>query len=441
MGLRGHWRNVHRRSAAVFGALFGAWLLAGCATQPRPLPPPTADSRFQPGETIELLRVPTVRDRVQAVADAQGRVHVLVASTTLREVWHFVVDARGVQARYRVRPTDSADTVDAAFDKDGRLHALTDGDAWVFEDGAWRADATPWQNAGLKATATGFVPGAPDLVWTFHVDGSALGSPGRVDWWGFGGYAGALLWPWPTQGTRAVIAARSVGGAAPWLAVEPEGKSDTVLIGAGSDRRGNVYALYQKRRGGLLPSSSECSFFGIRLGADSLRASPPSAATASAAGTAAARVVAIAGQPVEPFEPHGTCGAGVHALSVDPDDGHVWFDQRQWLDGEHWRRTVLMPLASGWPGGTSAGGAGSFHVLHIGPSPNAWIGGHFPVHHLHWTVASGWAAPLQVGVADVASFWGYIWGAVTIAAAGADRAFLVWPTPEGISGRWVERLP
>jgi hypothetical protein len=33
-------------------------------------------------------------------------------------------------------------------------------------------------------------------------------------------------------------------------------------------------------------------------------------------------------------------------------------------------------------------------------------GSDFPVHALRWTVAGGWAAPLQVGVADVDSFWG-----------------------------------
>jgi hypothetical protein len=439
MNLQCQWQNVCRRSAALFGAL----LLAGCATPPEPLPPPTAADRFKAGETIELLRVPTVRERVAAVADAQGRAHVLVASTKLREVWHLVVDARGVQARHLVRRDYSADAVDAAFDKEGRLHALTDSDAWVLEDGVWRADTAPWQDAGLKATATGFVPGAPDLVWTFHVDGSAIGSPGRVDWWGFGSYGGALIWPWPTHGKRAVIVARSVGSAAPWLAIEPAGKSDTLLISTGSDRHGNLYVLYEKPIGGnLLSSGSVCNFFGVRVGADSLHASPPLAAAASAASSAAGRVVAFAGRPVEPLERGGNCADGVHALSVDPDDGRVWFAQRRLLDGEHWRPTAPMPLASGWPGGISAGGAGSFHVLRLGRSPNEWIGGHLPVHYLRWTVDGGWAAPLQVGVADVDSYWGgYVWDAVAIAAAGPDRAFTVWPTPEGISGRWVERLP
>lgn len=234
-----------------------AALLASCATPPEPHLPPTAAERFKAGETIELLRVPTVRERVAAVADVQGRAHVLIASTKLREVWHLVVDARGVQARHLVRRDSNPDVVDAAFDQEGRLHALTDTDAWVLEDGVWLADTAPWQSAGLQATAPRFVPGAPELIWTFHVDGSALGSPGRVDWWSFGGYGGALIWPWPTNGKRAVIVARSIGSAAPWLAIEPDGKSDTLLISTGSDRYGNLYALYEKPSGGNLLSSGD----------------------------------------------------------------------------------------------------------------------------------------------------------------------------------------
>ena len=434
----GRWQNLWWRSAALLAAL----LLAGCATPPAPRPPPTAADRFNAAETITLLRVPTVRDRVAVVADTQGRMHVLVASTTLREVWHLVVDAHGVQARHLVRRDSSPAMVDAAFDREGRLHALTDTDAWVFEGGVWHADRAPWQNAGLQASTARFVPGAPALVWTFHVDGSALGSPGRVDWWGIGSFAGALIWPWPTTGKRAVIVARSVGSATPWLAIEPAGKSDTLLVSTGSDRHGNLYALYDKPHGGnLLSSGSECNFFGMRVGAETLYASPPPAASGAAPSPGAGRVVALSGRPVDQLEPRANCADGVHAVAVDPDDGRVWFAQRRLLDGEQWRRTMPMPLAAGWPGGQSAGGAGSVHVLHLGPSPNEWVGGHFPVHYLRWTIAGGWAAPLQVGVADVGSFWGMVWGAVAIAAAGPDRAFMVWPTPDGISGRWVERLP
>ena len=106
-----------------------------------------------------------------------------------------------------------------------------------------------------------------------------------------------------------------------------------------------------------------------------------------------------------------------------------------------WLAVSAMPLASGWPGGLSAGGAGSFHLLRLGQAANEWVGGHFPVYYLRWTIADGWAAPLFVGVADVDSFWGYVWRALAVAATSRDRAFMVWPTPEGVIGRWVERLP
>lgn len=437
MNQRDQCQKMRRRSAAWLGAL----LLAGCAAPPDPLPLPTAADRFKAGETIELLRVPTVRDRVAAVADGQGRVHVLVASTMPREVWHIVVDARGVQARHLIRRDSSPDVIDAAFDQEGRLHVLTDTDAWVYEADAWRADTTPWQSEGIQATGARFVPGSPDLVWAFHVNGSALGSPGRIDWFGLGGYGGALIWPWPTHGKRAVIVARTVGGTASWLAIEPNGKFDTQFISTGSDRNGNVYVLYERSRGGgLLASGAKCNYFGVRVGADALHAGPPSAVSASAASLAARAEVVIAGQPVEQLEPRGNCADGVHTVAVDPDDGRVWFAQRRVLDGEQWRRTGPMPLASGWPAGTSAGGAGSFHVLRMGRAPNEWIGGHFPVYYLRWTIAGGWAGPLQVGVADSDAYWGSVRDALAIAATGPDRAFVAWPTPEGIVGRWVELL-
>lgn len=52
-----------------------------------------------------------------------------------------------------------------------------------------------------------------------------------------------------------------------------------------------------------------------------------------------------------------------------------------------------------------------------------------------------WSSPVEIGLADhggSALFGGFIWHAYDLATTGDGRTFAVWPTAQGIVGRWID---
>jgi hypothetical protein len=188
----------------------------------------------------------------------------------------------------------ASSSIDAAFDGDDRLHALVDDEHGVYAGGAWQVGSPPpWRVSGVSVRAPRFVRGAAHLVWSFDVDGDAIGTPGRIDWHGVGNAMDAIVWPWFSHGTRAVLVAQTPAGFGPWVVFEPEGLSDTHLVGAAAEARGKVYVAYRHSRPGLAASSgvSYLSIAEDRLpGADS-----PSPDPARAADPARLRIVSVQG--------------------------------------------------------------------------------------------------------------------------------------------------
>jgi hypothetical protein len=87
----------------------------------------------------------------------------------------------------------------------------------------------------------------------------------------------------------------------------------------------------------------------------------------------------------------------------------------------------------------SADTGGTLHALTVGKARDEWWGKGFPIRYVTFS-GNEWSGPVDVGLADVSSFWGSIWDALDIASTGQGRAFLVWPTEQAIVGRWIERL-
>lgn len=386
-------------------------LSVACATiEPAPseaaVPPP----QVRLGPTVSLLEAPTARDKVRAIAGSDGSIHVLVASTERREVVEVIVPLSAEVQRRVIRSQVSPSQIDVAFDARGRLHALIDAEHFVMEGGTWqRSDRTPWQSLASKPEVRRFVRGAPDLVWVFELSGTALDAPGRVEIHGFGGYAGAIFWPWLTHGRRTVLVADSPSGYGPWVVLEPQGKEDTAVIDAEADERGNVHLVYGRSRGGLM---SETSHRYIKLGAELLRVGPGTSGTPDAPASST-QFRAVEGQPI---------------------------DNRQEVPGRTSTGATLIPRPAGLALRLSLDGERTLHALTVGEARDQWWGKGFPIRYLAYS-GGAWSGAIDAGLADVSSFWGYIWGALDIVSAGHGRAFLVWPTERAIVGRWVERLP
>jgi hypothetical protein len=242
----------------------------------------------------------------------------------------------------------------------------------------------------------------------FQVNGNDLGAPGRVDIYGFGGAGGAIIWPWVTQGTRTVLVSETPGGYGPWIVVDPLGVEDTAVVDAAGDTQGNVYLVYTKSRGGM---ASEGSHHFVRLSAELLQGSSGTVSANADMRTSTNRIKAVTGQMI-----------AKHPGERDPAPGGLGFYSRP---ADYYRS-----LDTGEP----------LHALTVGEARDPWWGKGFPVRYQMFS-GNAWSGAIDVGLADVRSFWGFIWDALDIARIGQDGAFLVWPVEQAIVGRRVERVP
>jgi hypothetical protein len=195
----------------------------GCATtQDRELAMTAKPPDVCLGPVYELLKVKTSRDRVHVVLDRSGLGHVIVALTERKEIHHVVVGPEGVLEREIIRTCVSPWTIDAAFDATGLLHVLIDDEHLVKKDGLWRnLDRTPWKEACFEAAAPRFVPGAPDLIWAFPVEGTKVGSPKRWDLIGFGSFIFAMILPIYTSGSKLVVVSEADSNFTSWAVLDP----------------------------------------------------------------------------------------------------------------------------------------------------------------------------------------------------------------------------
>lgn len=405
--------------AAVAGAVFAlAAVVAGCATTGPPAEPLAPPAAVALGPVVTLLDVPPTTDRIRAVPAKDGSVHVLVASNGARVVWEIVIAPSGAVEQRRIVATDmAASNLDAAFDRQGRLHAVVDDAHFVCEQGVWRrSDRSPWEGLEVKASAVHFVANAPDLVWALSVPGKEIGAPGRWEVYGFGGYAAAIIWPWFTRGSRAVIVADTSEGFGPWIVIDPEGPMDTWVSDATADDAGNVYLAYRATREGMLPAASLHYLkldADVLAGRDGVEWQRPGVHASlqrlrAARGTSLAAEVAVRGESAYrpnfvPYPPHFFGGA----------------------------------VASGFRLSTSV--SQRPRALVVAEAHDKWLGRGFPMQYVEFDDFR-WSSPIEVGLADHAGgvLGGHIWHAFDLATTDGGRTFVVWPTAQGIVGRWID---
>ncbi|NLW80551.1 MAG: hypothetical protein GXY42_02605 [Desulfovibrionales bacterium] len=399
------------------------YFFCGCATTPQPdLKPPAVSL----GPVMDVLKVETGDDVVRLVPNPEGEVHALIASAQWKQVVHVLVREEGACEPETVLSNVSPSRLDGAWDRDGRLHALIDTIHMIREDGSWLPSArTPWTETGITPSRAGFVPGSPDLVWAFVVEGSDVGASLRMDIYGFGGGypAAGIIWPWFTRGSRLVLAAED--SPACWNVFDLTGRLDSVPLALASDLAGTLHVLYYKSLGGLLKDMDlHYTKLGVRdLAPDAARHPEDKELKA---GDRLLKLHNIAGSRIP--NTHAQRRSVPDCIAADPGSGAVLIGMDLLIRGNEYTDGVRgsLPPEGGMFTRTAPAGDNTFHAL-VGAGCYRLLSG------------LEWSAPMQLGVAEVASFWGSTWEACDLASTGNGKAFATWPTPHGIMGRWITR--
>lgn len=402
-------------------ALLLGWALSflwGCAATP---PPPLAPPSVSLGPVLNVLDFETGSDRVRLVPDSTGRIHALIASSRTERVYHVTVSDNSVSRPEIVRGDVSPERIDGASDRTGTLHVLMDSEHLLLEHGTWRtSDHTPWAGTGIVPSWAGFVPGAPELVWAFEVDGADLGASMRMDIYGFGGYGGGIIWPWFTRGSRLVLASEAHPDC--WNVIGLPGRLDSWPIAFAAGPHGDVHVSYFTSLGGMLQDPAP-HYAHLRAGELAPDPAKDPEARQLRIGGRTLRLQNIIGHRLPSPDPDTGPSSG--PIAVDPQSGTVLLGMGLLLRGDMYTDAPGASLAgsTGYRAHTAPAGRDAFHALQDGSY--RLLTGH------------EWSAPLKLGEPATASFWGTPWGAEDLAGTGDGKALAVWPVARGIAGRWI----
>lgn len=425
--------GVSRYSGAA-GAV--AWLavvvsISGCAWQHASeaglIAPPV-----RVGPLIKVLDVEKDLGGMRVVASADNSLHVLLDVPEEKLVLDMVVRQDGSVERRTIRRYDRGyPTMDAAFDEKGKLHAIIEKEHWALEADGWRiSDPTPWSIAGVDVEKPGFVAGAPNLIWRFQVSGKTVGASRRLDWIPIGeqGMGGAVI-PWLSRGTRAVFVSQSANGYGPWVVVEPHGDNDTDTQSAAADARGNVYAVYERSRPGVI-SMFKAQWRFARIPTEVI-ASGDAGATIRGRGESE-RVRYVAFDDSRAFTGCGVlCALAVDALSGTVVSAWSVID----ADGTQKRAgPALVELVPGFEGNFAAGGGDTFHAVVVSAGGKPF--GAAQVRYYFFSQGA-WSSPIEL---DKIQFHFPMRAAMPAIVGMTDGgAVAVWRQQHAVVAQWIQR--
>ena len=406
-----------------------------------------------------LLKMPTGLDKVKVLVDNTGLAHIFISSIRINEVHHVVLGPDGVIERELIKSSVDTLNLDAAFDRSGRLHVLIGNEHMIKQEGSWVAvERAPWKELGLTIKRPGFVAGARDLTWAFLIGGQEVGTPGRWDWFGIaGGYPPlGLIWPWHTQADKLMIVPEMAPTYTTWMVLEPESILDTDLWAFGADGQGAIHVAYEQSRPNVVVQYGEVSHAKFVIEPD--RTAPP---TASSDVTAPLRerrqLQAIPGGRAIGYNNKPTFIYPPVSIAIDPDSGTTlvvrrsggfeeFFQLREagprgfLVRDEEWSAAIPMAVSNVMKTSVAPSGNDRFHAVVVGERTNFWTDGDNPIYYLNLT-SNVWSPPVTLGLANNSHwiFKGFV-DSVEVASNGSRRAVVVWPTKEGIVGRWIEVL-
>ncbi|MCY1271145.1 hypothetical protein D9M68_214780 [compost metagenome] len=429
--------------------------LGACTTAPTQ--PDSEYSRKDPpvrvGESFMVLKTVTYRDKVKLLSDASGKIHAIIGVSQSKQLVAIQIGESGVEGSQLIRENVVPDhtDIDAAFDREGQLHVIVGDEHFVQRDGAWTVAADPpWKLAGVEAYKPHFVPGWPDLLWVFSLNGKHVGSPGRFSIYAIGGYGGAIPIPGYGYATKLVVVpgSRAGGNAAgservAWCLVDPKTTDSVLYSWVNSDGRETIYLLY------VTVGYSPVVFLSGNSGTETVRfvrarlgqpeSGPPHRNTdqSKSGETAISAPCVLSGAPVKQLFSRLYYET---AFAVDRDTGAALAlvpEASGAIDAnDNWATTVSPPLDHYiWPHIAPAGN-GRFHVVlvqqHVG-----WWSVKYSVSYL-MRMLDAWSRAIRLGNPETGKWGGAIYYGLDLIEAPGGKAFIVWPVPEGIKGQWIE---
>ena len=434
--------------------LIASLLFSGCAETVPILPTKDVTTQTTPyihaGPLHVLLEEPTGSDRVKALVDNTGLAHILISSKQINEVHHVVLGPDGVIERELIKSAvDTPLNLDAAFDRSGRLHVLIGNEHMIKQEGSWVAvERTPWEEAGLTIRwLPSFVAGAQDLTWAFLIGGEEVGTPGRWDWFAFaGGYPPlGLIWPWHTQADKLMIVPEMAPTYTTWLVLEPESSLDTDFWAFGADGQGAIHVAYEQSRSMVIMKLGEIRHAKFVIEQDRSVAPPANSDVTSPLRYRRQLLAIPQGQALSYSRPNwmfpavsiavdsGSGAALVVKRDSDPEGIELYtrHPKSYLVRDKELSDSIPLPLSNIMKCSVASSGNDRFHAVAVGAGP---------IYYLNFS-GNVWSPPVALGRANTSHwFFSHVVDAVEIASNDSRRAVVVWPTKEGIVGRWIELL-
>ena len=181
--------------------------------------------------------------------DKTGNAHFIIEPSDSNKLHYVIIGKTGVLEKSSTDKTEKTpsykkpkrDYMDCAFDSEGNLHLISNGEHFIYKEESWR------QLPDLPCRVFG--KGYKDLICADVVEGQEVGSPGRLDWYVIAGYGGGLIWPWYSHPDKLVIVKKSHETSFKPLVVDAETKQDVLGYSLAADEKGNIYVSYLRGRG------------------------------------------------------------------------------------------------------------------------------------------------------------------------------------------------
>jgi hypothetical protein len=288
------------------------------------------------------------------------------------------------------------------------------------------------------------------LTWAFLIGGEEVGTPGRWDWFAVaGGFPPlGLIWPWHTQADKLMIVPEMAPTYTTWMVLEPKSNLDTDFWAFGADGQGVIHVAYEQSRPNVMTYFGEISHAKFVIEQDRSVAPPASSDVTSPLQNRRQLLAIPTGQALFSNNRGNFIGPPV-SIAVAPDSGAALVVKRDpvlesffafkgrpisyLVRDKELSDSIPLPLSPFMKCSVASSGNDRFHAVVVGE-------GDGPIYYLNFS-GNVWSPPVALGIPNTSHwFFSHVVDAVEIASNGSRRAVVVWPTKEGIVGRWIELL-
>ena len=394
-------------------------------------PPP----RVRLGPVVPVAVMPV--EKFSAVMDNVGRVHLLVAMKSPKEVEYVVVDPdsrihreplTGFRTPARTFSGRQALRLDIATDGKGRLRAVVEDNALILEGGTWKP-------AG-KTLCRQYVRAGNAFYCAFISPGKDVGASIQWEWFGFGGGPAGIIFPWPSYPDKLIVLREDGDMWGQMTLIDPGLKGDVEKLYGftlAGDARGTVHLVYQRAWSLIFDSVRETRYVRLPLTTGGV-------GEEVARGDASKDNVALAGyystkvfpnSEIDDFEIASDRDSGVALLVSRPSRGGDGFFSQKIRD-DRFGMPREFPLPEGHEPRVASAGSGDFHAAVVADTSHYLLTSSWHVYYLS-NQSGRWSSPVELGDKPRTSEDTFL-----LVSDASRRAFVAWATENGVAGRWVE---